>query len=58
MIMYKFVEERLSEDRVNFIGDKPRKEKDLAKAVKADLGRAIYPRPKNLKSKFLPKGKG
>ena len=52
---YKFVEECLLEDRVNIIGDKLRKDENLVKVVKTDLGWAIYSRQKNLKSKLLPK---
>lgn len=55
---YKFVEECLLEDRVNFIGDKLRKDENLVKVVKTELGWAVYSRPKDLKSKFLPKGEG
>ena len=55
---YKFVEECISEDRVNIIGDKLRKDENSVKVVRTGLGWAIYSRPKNLKSKFLPKRKG
>lgn len=50
---YKFVEECLLEDRVNFIKDELRKDGNLVKVVKTDLGWAVYSRPKDLKSKFF-----
>jgi len=53
---YKFVEECLLEDRVNFIKDELRKDGNLVKVVKTDLGWAVYSRPKDLKSKFFPLG--
>ena len=55
MVMYKFVEERLSEDRVNFIMDKLRKDESSVKVIKTNLGWAVYSRPKDLKIKFFPK---
>jgi len=52
---YKFVEECLLEDRANFIKNELEKDGNSVKVVKTDLGWAVYSRPKNLKSKFLPK---
>jgi len=54
---YKFVEECLLEDRASFIKDELKKDGNSVKVVKTDLGWAVYSRPKNLKSKFCPKGR-
>lgn len=53
---YKFVEECLLEDRANLIKDKLRKDGNLTKVVKTELGWAVYSRPKDLKSNFFSPG--
>lgn len=55
-IEYEFVEECLLEDRANLIKDKLGEDGNLTKIVKTELGWAVYSRPKDLKSKFLPLG--